>query len=358
MTPERIASLRLYCQRITGSDAADPAAVLSRLGALQAQDYDAAIWAIGLRLPNGTIADIHRAIADRTIVRTWPMRGTLHFVAARDVRWMLRLLAPRAVAAAAGRHRQLGLDDAAFAHGHEVIAASLQGGITRTRDAIYQSLEEAGIATAAQRGYMLLWRAAQEGRICFAAHEGKQPAFALLDDWLPPGSDWTPPDPLAELARRYFTGHGPATVQDFAWWAGLKLSDARAGLAASADTLRSEEVGGRTYWMPREEPPADSGATPSLHLLPGFDEYLLGYRDRDIVLAPEHAGKIVPGSNGVFLPTIVVDGKIVGTWKRTVKRSTVVIEPVPFSPLSADQIARLRAAAERYARFRGLEVVV
>lgn len=348
-----LAHARLHAQQLTGHTCTQPAQVVARLGAVQAQDYASALWAIGSRLPQATVATVEQAIADGAIVRTWPMRGTLHFVAAADVRWMLALLTPRIVAASARRRQQLALDDATFARSKGVCLAALHGGRCLSREALYQALEQAQIATAGQRGYHILWRLAQDGVICGGPPAGKQQTFVLLDDWAPPAPVLSHDAALAELARRYFTGHGPATVQDFAWWSGLPAAAARAGLDMVRQQLLSVTVAGEHYWL------ADGGASlqprpDHAYLLPGFDEYLLGYRDRRAVLKPEHSGAVVPGNNGVFMPTIALDGRIAGTWKRTIGRGAVAVAYHPFAPLSDSQRHTLDDAAARYARFLGL----
>jgi hypothetical protein len=350
----RIAHSRLTQQRIAGPTHAQPADVVSWLGALQAQDYRGALWAIGLRMIGATERSVEQAIAERTIVRTWPQRGTLHFVAAQDVRWLLALLTPRVIAHSAGRYRQLELDEATFSRSKEVFARALQGGQQLTRDEMLHALAQAGIAVSAsgsgQRGYHLLARAAQDALICFGVPRGKQQTFVLLDEWLP-ASDWrTGDEALAELTTRYFTSHGPATVQDLLHWSGLTAAEVKRGLAAAGTALTSETSEERVYWLARELLEGGSDAR-SLHLLPAFDEYLLGYRDRRAVLAPAHAQRIHPGNNGMFSPTLVVDGRVTGVWQRTRKKNALVIDVTPFRPLTSAETRDLGAAAERYAAF-------
>ncbi|MBE7469395.1 MAG: winged helix DNA-binding domain-containing protein [Anaerolineales bacterium] len=357
LTPQDIAQSRLYQQQITATRFKTPGQVVAWLGALQAQDYLGAKWSIGLRLPDAAETDIEQAIADKTIIRTWPMRGTLHFVAAEDVRWLLKLLTPRVIAQTAGRYRQLELDEATFARSKELFAQALQGGQQLTRDEMLQRLEEASISTAGQRGYHILLRSAQDGLICFGVPQGKQQTFTLLDEWIPATKSLGRGEALAELAQRYFTSHGPATIADFAWWSGLTLTDARAGLEQVKSRLNQETVGGQTYWM-SSDLPALAEDSPTVFLLPGFDEYLLGYTDRSAVLEPIHAPKIVPGNNGIFMPTIVIDGRVVGTWKRTLKKNTATITLSPFSSFSEVQSQAIAAAAERYGRFVRLSPVV
>ena len=357
MTAPHIARQRLLSQQIAASRCATAAEVVATLGAVQAQDHANALWAIGLRLPSSTETDIEQAIRNRTIVRTWPMRGTLHFVPAADVRWMLDLLTPRIIAGMASRAQQLGLDDAVFARARKTFARALNGGRQLTRAAMLEALEQAKISTASQRGYHILSRLGQEGLICFAVRSGKQPTFALLDEWIPKARRLDLDATLAELARRYFSGHGPATLKDFIWWSGLKAADARAGLDGASPRLTREVIDGVAYWM-AAQPPAEPESAPAIHLLPGFDEYLLGYQDRSAVLAPEHAPLVVPGGNGMFLRTIVTRGRVTGTWKQSVKTAATVVAPASFVRLKQTEARALAVAAERYGRFLGTSIIV
>jgi Winged helix DNA-binding domain len=216
-------------------------------------------------------------------------------------------------------------------------------------------LESAGISTCSQRGYHILWRLAQEGTICFAAREGKQQTIALLDDWVKPTKKLKREEALAELTKRYFIGHGPATLQDFAWWSGLKISEAKVGLEMAASSLRKETVGTKVYWTPTEST-ASGADIPSACLLPGFDEYMLGYNDRSAVLDPQHAQKQIPDNNGRFLSTMIMNGRVVGTWKRTVKKKRIQVIIEPFSSLNKVAKQAFAVAAERYGEFIGLPV--
>jgi hypothetical protein len=355
VTHAEIARRRLAGQRIAGGPPAAPHEVVSHLVAMQAQDYPGAVWSVALRVPGATQADIERAIAERKIVRTWPMRGTLHFVAAPDVRWLLALLAPRVVASAAPRHRALGLDDGVFARSRKLLIGALRGGNRLTRNEAYEVLERGRIRTSDMHGYVIVWRLAHDGVICFGPHEGKEPTLVLLEEWVPASSAKDRGDALGELARRYFTGHGPATLRDFAWWSALKMGDARAGLEAAAPHLAREDAGGAEYWGPREKtrPPA-AGST--AQLLPGFDQFLLGYQDRDASLDPRHAKRVIPGGNAVFMPTMLLDGRVVGTWKRKNLKKSVAIATSPFSPLKEPAARAFARAAERFGQFLGVPV--
>ena len=357
MTHAEIAHQRLINQRIARSAFAHPGEAVQWLGAVQAQDYLGALWAVGLRMSGATEQLIEQALAEKTIVRTWPMRGTLHFVAPADVRWMLELLTPRVVQGSQGRLRQLGLDEKAIAASGEVVAKALQGGRQLTRNAIYELLEQANIAAGGQRGPHILGQLAQKGLICFGARAGKQPTFALLDEWAPEAKSMPRDEALAELARRYMTGHGPATVKDFMWWSGLTTLEAKAGVAAAAAELGREVIGGQEYFFAQDRPAA-SGRLSDAFLLPPFDEFLVGYRDRSATLDPQHNTLVVPGSNGMFNPIVVIDGRVVGTWKRTFKKDTVALRFSSFTSWSDAQAGAITAAAEQYGRFVRKSAVV
>ncbi|MEZ4860408.1 MAG: winged helix DNA-binding domain-containing protein [Caldilineaceae bacterium] len=348
-----IARLRLCNQGIARPGFTEAAQVVAWLGAMQAQDYTGALWSVGLRMAQVTEHTVEQAIAARTIVRTWPMRGTLHFVTAQDVRWLLALLTPRQIAQSAGRYRQLALNDATFARSQAVFAQALQGGKQLTRAELLQHLEQANIATAGQRGYHLLGRAAQDGVICFGVPRGKQQTFVLLDEWVPPTTALTRAEALTGLAQRYFTSHGPATLQDLVRWAGITVKDARQGIADAGDALIQATVADQIYWLPHHMP--DTTAAASLHLLPGFDEYILGYGDRTAMLDPAYAQRICPGGNGVFRPTVVIEGVVAGTWQRTIKtqgkKKGVQLEWTPFQAFTTAEEALLAVAAQQYAQF-------
>ena len=339
---------RLRGQRLVGPAPAAPAEVVRWLGAVQAQDYRAALWGVALRTRRAGEADVERAIADRAIVRTWPMRGTLHFVAPEDVRSMLRHLAPRVVQRSAGRHRQLGLDAAAFTRGRRVVERALAGGGQLTRAELYQRLARSGVSPAGQRGIHILGLLALDGLICMGPHRGKQSTFVLLDEWLPPAPALERDEALAELARRYFTSHGPATVDDFAWWSGLPMGEARAAAELARPHLAELAMSGVAHLAPARPPPP--AAMPA-HLLPAFDEYAVAYRDRSALVDGAHASV---ARGGMFPPLVVLGGRVAGTWRRRTSRPSVAISAELFAPPTASARRGLEAAAERYGRFLGL----
>ncbi len=346
---------RLTNQRIAAPEPGGPADVVRWMGATQAQDAAQAAWAVGLRSAGATVGDVERAIADREIVRTWPMRGTLHLVPAGDARWMVGLSEARMIASTRRRREQLGLDDATMTRCLRLFASALPGGGPMPRSRMLRLLADAGVDPGGQRGYHVLWYAAQVGLICQGPRAGAEDTFALLDEWVPGGETLSREVALATLAGRYVASHGPATVHDFAWWAGLTVGDARLGLDGAQGMLTSVPSGGKSYWVAGGPPVPELGRAglPEVYLLPGFDEYLLGYRDRDAVLNPAHARRVVPGANGVFFPTVIVDGQVAGTWKRRFTGGAVEITVSPFGNLDAlgDLID---GAARSFGAFLGL----
>ena len=353
MTSTDIVCQRLVNQRIGGEKLERPEEVVRWLGAMQAQDYLQALWAIGLRLKSATVAGIEQAIFDGKIVRTWPMRGTLHFVPPEDARWMLKLSASRVLAKDGRRLEQLGLDEKIMERCKKLFYDALKGNRKLSRPEMMKLLQEAGIRIENQRGYHILWYVAQTGLICLGPMQDKQQTFVLLDEWVPNSRNLSREESLAELAGRYFASHGPATVHDFAWWAGLTVTEAKSGLGASMPELISEKIDGKEYWTTGDAPDHKAYDKSGVNLLPAFDEYLIGYKDRAAVLDLEDAPKVVPGKNGVFLPTIVVGGRVVGTWKRKLKKNSIDLTLSPFTHLGDSDEGAIKAA-EYFGDFVGL----
>ncbi len=355
MADLNIAAWRLHSQHISGTKFKNPAEVVEWMGAVQAQDYLSSLWAVGLRMQSASEAAVEQAVADKTIVRTWLMRGTIHYAPAADVRWMLRLLTPRILARNAKRLLQnYSLDQAVFARSKSLLSKTLQGGRRLTRAAMYQALEKGRISTDRTRGLQILWWLAQEGFLCLGPRQGRQPTFVLLDEWLPATKRRDREEALAELAGRYFTSHGPATIRDFAWWSGLTRAEAREAVEAVRSQFLQEEIGGQTYWR---KPSASSvKADPSaVYLLPVFDEYTVAYQDRSAVL---DSGYSAQTRNGALESNVILNGRIAGTWKRTLEKEAVLVEANLFTPLTGSQKQAFAKAAEGYGAFLGRTVVL
>lgn len=343
----RLTGLRLTALGIDSPGASSPAAAVRHLLALQGQDYAGAVWSIGLR-SGATAAEVEEAFRRGELVRSWPFRSTLHVVEAQDVGWMTALTVDREFRKAAGRHRELGLEAADFASAERIARARLAGaGLSRTE--LLAALVADGMDAVGQRGAHLLSQLAQNG---IAAVAGKD-TWVLLEEHVPAPRRLDRDEALREVARRFLAARGPATDRDLAWWTGLTLTDARAAIAEVAAEFERLELGGVAYL----HRPGLLEASTGVHALPGFDEYLLGYTDRSAPLAGRPLSDIVPGSNGMFLATIVVDGRIVGTWRRAVSAKGVTIETSPWETLSARTRQGFAAAIERYAAHLGIPLL-
>jgi hypothetical protein len=345
-----VALLRLAAQRIAGPGLPTAAEAVRWLTALQAQDHNGVLTSVALRTTSGTRRDIEAAFNAGDIVKSWSMRGTLHLVAADDLPWMLRLTAPRVVAGAAARRAQLDLDTPTLEHARQLAVNALAGGHQLRRDDLLARWDEAGLVTAGQRGYHMLWHLAQTGTLCFGPVRDGEQLVVLVDEWIPHPRRPEREESLAELAWRYFRGHGPATVKDFTRWTNLVAADVRAGLAVARPRLARVDVDGVEYFMDPQTPDLlDScrSRAGAVFLLPGFDEFILGYADRRAALPAEFADRVVPGGNGMFRPTVISDGQVVGTWKHTgrgAKRSVTATPFRSFPDKVAEAVAQVYAA--------------
>lgn len=355
LTTAQALALRLRSQLQTHEDVAG---VVEWFGAMQAQDMASGLWSLGVRLPGWTTADVSAALERREAIRTWPMRGTVHLVPPADARWMLELMGVRALAGAAKRRETIGLSESTAERGVETLATVLKGN-RLTRAECLAALAEAGVELGPQMGYHLLWYASQQGVTCIAPHIGKEQTFVLLDEWAPEPHRPERTEALGIMALRYFRSHGPATRADLARWTGLTMADVRAGIAAAGDLLTTVRVDGAEMVLDRallDTTPAEPAG--GWVALPGFDEYILGYKDRTLMMEPEHLTAVVPGGNGVFRSTLVRGGRVVATWTRTLGRRAVVVEVQPLLELGPADRARAEEALQPYAAFVGLPAQV
>jgi len=350
-----ITRLRLHNQRLSTTTFENPADVVGWLGAVQSQDYAGAKWALGQRIRNATDAAIEQAFNEGAILRTHVMRPTWHFVKPEDIRWMLALTAPRINALFATYYRKLELDRATFKRSNALLTKALQGGKQLTRAELTSLLQKNGIATDdLLRFTYLIVRAELDRIVCSGARRGKQFTYALLDERAPQARSLERDEALAELAKRYFVSHGPATLKDFVWWSGLTMADARNGLDSIRSQLISDVENGQTYWFADSIPMR--APSPRVHLLPDYDEYAVGYRDRSAIFDLTHTNKLDSRGSELAQYTIVLDGHIAGTWKRILKKNDVVIELVRFRTLTEAEDRAITDAAERYGKFLGLSV--
>jgi hypothetical protein len=356
MSPIDIAQYRLYQQRLTANPFERAADVVDWLVAMQAQDYFGAKWALGLRLRDAHDADLDRAFNESAILRTHVLRPTWHFVTPADIRWLLTLTAPRVLAVNAAMYRKLELDEVTLKRCHKALIKALHGGQHLTREELSEALGKAGIVATGQRLAYLVMHAELNGLICSGPRRGKQFTYALLEERVPPVAMLKRDESLAELTQRYFASHGPATAQDFAKWSGLTTADARRGLAIVGTQLQHETLNGDEYWFSSPVLPIKL-TSPTAFLLSVYDEYLIGYVDRSLIAAPEIAAKLFTMGNALTA-IVVVDGQIIGTWKRTLDRDAVVVEINYLSYVTKAQLRAVAAAVQRYGEFLERTVIV
>ncbi|MGY4857039.1 winged helix DNA-binding domain-containing protein [Cryobacterium sp. AP23] len=341
----------------TTTDGDDLAWVVDRFLALQAQDLRWAKWAVAIRSPGTTSADVDALIDSGRIVRSWPMRGTLHLVPAQELGWMLELTTPRLWAGSTSRRRDLGLDESTIERARAVAIAALSGGRELSRADFLAELNRNGIDAAGQRGYHLIWHLAQSGTLCWGRQLDTQQMLVLLDEWVPRPRRLERDEALGEFLLRYLVGHGPAPLTDFAWWSQLTMADAKTALAVAEPRLTGLEVDGVRHLFPQASDVGPLGrAAPgrgrdAVRALPGFDEYLLGYRDRSFAIEPENLTRVVPGKNGIFLPLLVRGGRVIGTWRRDWQPRMITVEPLPFDPLSDAAARSADRSLHEYATF-------
>ncbi len=353
LNPE-IAQIRLQAQKIASSDFDKPEEVVQWLGAVQSQDYGMAKWALGLRLRDAVDSAMDDALAAGTILRTHVLRPTWHFVTPADIRWLLALTGPRVNAVNAYYYRKFELDTEIFLRSQGVMVKALEGGKQLTRPELSEELQKVGIATDDLRLNLIVMRAELDGIICSGARRGKQFTYALLEECVPQTRTLAHDEALAQLTLRYFTGHGPATLQDYVWWSGLSVTEAKIGLEMVASRLKSMTIAGQTYWFV-ESAPTSIDVSPTIYLLPYFDEFTVGYTDRSAVFE-DTDNQNVELSTTVLNPTIFCDGRVIGNWKRTIKKDRVIIETKLFRPLTEAENAALLLAAESYGQFMCLAV--
>ncbi|MGH2377686.1 MAG: winged helix DNA-binding domain-containing protein [Candidatus Limnocylindria bacterium] len=343
--------MRLRNQRLAGNSLDKPERVVSWLGAVQAQEYQWAKWALALRTKAATSAAIDRLLADGRIVRTHVMRPTWHLVHRADARWLLELTGPRVEAASAGYYRRLGLDTSTRKRSNAALERALQGR-QLTRRELKDVLARRGIDVDPLRLGFLLMHAELSRVICSGGLRGKQFTYALFDERVPETDPLERDEAVARLATRYFTTHGPATPHDFAWWSGFTIADARRAIEAAGRALHRETFGETAYWYGAKVVAA--GESPVAHLLPVYDEYLIAYRHRAAAFEPsvyETQREYIETDDVRWAHYLVVRGHVVGGWKRTTEKGTGVVTARLLRPLKVRERAAVDAAAERYAAF-------
>ena len=354
MTGDEIARHRLQNQQLVAPTGSDPAEIVRLLGAVQSQDYPNAKWAIGQRC-SATDDDIEGAFAAGRIVRTHLLRPTWHFVTAEDIRWLLALTASRVSAGMASYNRRLELDARVFRKSNAVIVRTLRDGQQKTRAELAEELYRSGVnVSTGQHVAHLLMQAELDGVVCSGARRGKQFTYALLDERVPAQKARERDESLADLVQRYFATRGPATLHDFAWWSGLTIADAKRGIqAARGSEVVRVDISGREHWLMPSALPVNAART--AHLLPNYDEYFIGFKDRSAIARRLRKTVTKPRTDALMGHVIVVDGQLIGGWRRTIGNN-LTIELEPLVALSRLEDKLVLAEAERMGRFLGLPV--
>lgn len=356
METEQIGKIRLISQSIAEPKFKTPKDIVGWMGAMQAQDYNMAKWALGVRLPDSTEEVIQSAIDKGEILRTHLLRPTWHLVAADDIHWMLELSAPQIKAVFKSRHKNLELTAAILKKSNVILEKALSAGKHLTREELVAQFKSSKIATNDNRAAHLLMNAELDGLICSGTSENNKTTYALLEERVPKPKSLPREEALGRLADRYFLSHGPATLRDFSWWSGLSLTDARKGLDSVKSKLISETNGSETYWLGEKNSVA-TNKMQSVFLLPAFDEFIISYKNRSASLLLENHRKTI-SNNGIFWPVIVIKGKVTGLWKRVIKKDSVLIELDFFQRHNKSIQQQIKKAAAVYGRFLQKEAEV
>lgn len=355
MTDAEIIRHRLRNQQIAETKFTTPQQIVEWMVAMQAQEYSMAKWAIGLRLPGTIDQDIENAFTKGEILRTHVMRPTWHFVAPADIRWLLALTAPRVHAASAYICRKLEIDSKLINRSNGAITKALSGGKQLTRDQLKGALQQKKINADGIRLAYLIMNAELNGIICSGPKDGKQFTYALLEERVPPAPASERKDALFQFAQRYFASRGPATAKDFSTWSGLSMADAKAGVESLPGHFVNEKINKQEYYFIPQKV-GNSEKNPASFLMPDYDEYGMGYKDRSVLLVANTDMNQFKGQNPAYNRMIIIDGKIEGTWKRIIKDKTVTIETVPFRPLSKTKSQKLAKAIKTYCLFIGKKI--
>ncbi|HWY79408.1 MAG TPA: winged helix DNA-binding domain-containing protein [Candidatus Sulfotelmatobacter sp.] len=346
---------RLHNQQLTSQTFEKPEDLVAWFGAVQAQDFAAAKWALSLRIDDETDSSIEQAFNDGKILRTHIMRPTWHFVTPSDIRWILALTSPRVHRFNGYYYRQSGLDKTIFEKSNEVIKKALQKGKQLTRNELHIYLDEAKIPTKNLGLSYTIMQAELDGIICSGPRRGKQFTYMLLDERAPHSKQFTHEEALAELTKRYFQSHGPAQAQDFSWWSGLTLNDAQKGIELNKHIFQTEEHNKKKYWFVTIK--NNTEQKQDGFLVPGFDEYFIAYKDRSDILDSKYA-KYLNHGGGMFNGAIVINGKMVGEWKRVLNSKNVMVTIKLFEKITNTQQHTLKQQVKRFGEFLNMPVVI
>jgi Winged helix DNA-binding domain len=355
MTDSDITRHRMVNQQIVATGFYKPAEMVGWLGAMQAQEYAHSKWAIGLRMPGCTDADIETAFTNGDILRTHLLRPTWHFITPADIRWILALTAPRVNVLNAFMYRKMELDNKIFNRANDVLVTALHGGKQLTRIILQSALERKKIIADGVRLSLIMMRAELDGIICSGARTGKQFTYALLDERVPPFKQLNEDEALIELTQRYFNSRGPATLKDFAVWSGLTNTQVKKGMAMVSSDFNHEKNGDENYYYPPNNP-LNKKLFQKAWLLPPYDEYIMGYKNKGIIFF--NRNKMNPAPVVLFDNMIIIDGQVAGSWRRTIQENSVSLEYHLFNPSHRKNLTALNRAIRQFSKFMDLTVSV
>lgn len=349
MKPTDIPAIRLQNQQIASPQFKTDKELVQWMGAMQAQDYNMSKWAVGTRLPGSTEKQIELSLDKGEVIRTHLMRPTWHLVSSDDIYWMLELTAPQILSSLRSRHKELELSETVIKKSNTLIEKALIKNENLTREELVAEFKKAKISIGDNRAAHLLMLAELTGLICSGATKGNKQTYALLAKRVPGKKTLPREEAIAKLTENYFQSHAPATLQDFVWWSGLPVADAKRGLEFNKSQLVSETIGDETYWLPASFSYGETHAG-SIHLLPAYDEFIISYKNRNVILDGADHKKAV-SNNGIFRPVILINGKVSGIWKRTIKNNDVIIETDLFRPHNKKEISLIKKASGIFGNF-------
>ena len=324
------------------------------MGAMQAQDFPMSKWAVGIRLSGSTDLLIDAAVDSGEIIRTHLLRPTWHLVSADDIYSFLELTSPQIKRSLQARKKELELTDPLLLKCYDLIQKLLEGGHHKTREEIITELNNSGISTNENRASHIFMHAEMEGILCSGSSKQNKRTFALLSERVKKTKSLTRQESLEKIARKYFSSHYPATIQDFTWWSGLPAGDARNALDMVKSDFIPVKLAEETYWLDKSFSGIKKDES-ELFLLPAFDEFLISYKDRSASL-PASLNKKTVSNNGIFWPIIVMDGQVTGLWKRTQKKDRILIEANFFKPPSKKTILLMEKASQNLAVYFGKRI--
>lgn len=344
-----ITDIRTVSQQLLNPLFDNPKELVSWMGAVQAQNYSMAKWAVGVRTKDATIDTVEQSLRKGEILRTHILRPTWHFVSSGDIRWMLNLTGHRVCLALKSWCKKLGISDNLYTKTLRLFEKILDGNEGLTKQEIFDEFVKKGFEPNADIVNSFILYAESQGFICSGVEKNGNHTYALLDERVPLSNNYTKEESLAMLATKYFCSHSPASLQDFTWWSGLSISEAKQAVKLIEHDLIADRYGALNLFVHHSYAKGVQ-TNDVLHFLPSYDEYLISYKDRSTVMKPEFYHKAF-NNFGIFQPVILYNGQIVGNWKKMIKKGEIYIEHTFFKKEPAINSKLIKAATKNYNMF-------